>query len=430
MKFSKIVLPNGLRLITVPMPDNPAVTVLVMVEAGSKYETKEVNGLSHFLEHMVFKGTTKRPKAIDISRELDSIGAHYNAFTAQEFTGYFAKAASRHLGTVLDIVSDMYVDPLFEPAEIAKEKGVIVEEIRMYQDLPQQHVHDVFMELLYGDQPAGWNVAGTEATVKSFSRSQFVDYRSKQYVAEATTVMVAGSFDESKIVKSVEKAFKKVLHGKKAGKPAVAEGSQSAPQARAEFKETDQTHLVIGVRTFSIFDARAPAMHVLSTVLGRGMSSRLFSKMRDELGICYYVKTEHNPFTDHGFLSIAAGLDNARVEEGVKGILGECSRLANEPVGAAELRKAKDYLSGTTMLELETSDARAEFCGYQEVLKHAIESPDEIIRKIDAVTAADVQKLAGDIFVDRNLNMAVIGKFRDAEPFKRYFTFDAERTTN
>ena len=184
MQFNKKTLENGLRIITVPMVDNPSVTVLVMVEAGSKYENKETSGLSHFLEHMVFKGTPKRPKAIDISRELDSIGSHYNAFTSQEFTGYYAKADKRHLDTIIDVVSDMYNNPLFDEEEIKKEKGVIVEEIRMYQDLPQQHVQNVFMELLYGDTPAGWNIAGTESNVKSFNRDQFIKYRNDQYLAD------------------------------------------------------------------------------------------------------------------------------------------------------------------------------------------------------------------------------------------------------
>src|SRR4051812_42790493 len=174
MKFNKTTLNNGLRLITVPMKDNPAVTVLVLVEAGSKYESKNESGLSHFLEHMVFKGTTKRPKASMISRELDSIGAHYNAFTGQEYTGYYAKVDQKHLDLALDIVGDMYVDPLLDAAEIEKEKGVIIEEIRMYQDLPHRHVQDLFMELVYGDQPVGWNVAGTEESVKSFTRDHFL----------------------------------------------------------------------------------------------------------------------------------------------------------------------------------------------------------------------------------------------------------------
>ena len=271
MKFSKTILPNGLRLVLAPMPDNPSVTVLLMVETGSKYESKEQSGLSHFLEHIVFNGTPKRPKAIDISRELDSIGAHYNAFTAQEFTGYYAKAAAGHFDTILDVVSDMYLHPLFDENEIAKEKGVIVEEIRMYQDLPQAHVHDIFMSLLYGDQPAGWNVAGTEANVKSFNREDFISYRSDHYVAGATTVIIGGSFDEKKAAAAVEEAFAGISAGAKGDKTAV-DDTQKAPAVKTEFKETDQTHIVIGVRTFPVKDPRIPAMHVLSTILGRGMS--------------------------------------------------------------------------------------------------------------------------------------------------------------
>lgn len=358
MKFSKKILKNGLRVITVPMVDNPSVTVLVMVRAGSKYETKKESGLSHFLEHMVFKGTPKRPKAIDISRELDGIGAQYNAFTAQECTGYYAKADARHTDSILDVVSDMYLNPLFDAKEMEKEKGVIIEEIRMYQDLPQRHVHDIFMELVYGNQPVGWNIAGTEEIVKSFTRDALVSYRENHYVGEATTVIVAGSFKESEMVKKIEKTFGSVSTDSMEDKLKVTE-SQKVPQIKTSFKETDQTHLVIGVRTFPIKDKRIPTMEVLSTVLGHGMSSRLFSKMRDQLGICYYIKTNHDPFTDHGVLTISAGVDNARVEEAVKGILGECERLKTESVSPAEMKKAKDYIAGTTMLELETSDARA-----------------------------------------------------------------------
>jgi predicted Zn-dependent peptidase len=207
MKFNKKTLENGLRIITVPMVDNPSVTVLVMVEAGSKYENKTTNGLSHFLEHMVFKGTPRRPKAIDISKELDSIGSHYNAFTTQEFTGYYAKVDKRHLDTVIDVVSDMYNNPLFDEEEIKKEKGVIAEEIKMYQDLPQQHVQDVFMELLYGDTPTGWNVAGTVENVKSFTREDFIKYRSQHYLASSTIVVVSGSIDENETIGKIEKAF-------------------------------------------------------------------------------------------------------------------------------------------------------------------------------------------------------------------------------
>lgn len=409
MKFKKITLKNGLRIITVPMPDNPAITVLVMVEAGSKYEDKKNNGISHFLEHMVFKGSSRRPKASDISRELDSIGTHYNAFTSHEFTGYYAKADKKHLSNILDIVSDMYQNPIFDINEMQKEKGVIVEEIRMYNDLPQRKVQDVFMELLYGDQPAGWNIAGSEDNVRAFTRKQLNDYRNKHYVANATTVVVSGSFIESSIVKMIEDSFAKIPTDDKHTKLEVKE-SQSSPQIKILEKETDQTHLVIGVRTFPINDPRIPIVNVLSTILGRGMSSRLFSKMRDELGICYYIKADHEAFTDHGVLSIVAGVDNSRVKRGIEGILEECKRLRDELVPQNEIKKAKDYISGTTMLELETSDARAEFLGYQEILKRKMESPEELIEKINAVTAEQVRDLAREIFVNDKLNMALIGK--------------------
>ncbi|MCX6716246.1 MAG: pitrilysin family protein [Candidatus Taylorbacteria bacterium] len=409
MKFNKTTLKNGVRLITIPMIDNPSIAVLVMVEAGSKYENKKNNGISHFLEHMVFKGTPKRPKMSDISRELDGIGAHYNAFTGQEVTGYWVKADARHLDTALDVVSDMYLNPLFDEKEIEKEKGVIIEEMRMYRDLPQRHVHDVLSELMHGDQPAGWNIIGTEENIRSFSRDSFVSYRNDHYVGSATIVTVAGSFDEKDIIDRVEKAFIKISTVEKKGKLPVKE-SQKSPAVKTEYKETDQTHLVIAVRTFSIHDPRIPAMQVLSTILGGGMSSRLFTKMRDELGICYYIRASNDPFTDHGDLTISAGVDNGRVEIAVKEILAACAQLKTKLVGQAELKKAKDYIAGTTLLELETSEARAEFAGGEEILKGKIESPEEHISKVNAVTAADIQRLAQEIFVDSGLNLALVGR--------------------
>ena len=423
MTFKTTTLKSGLRIITVPMQDNPSVTVLVMVRTGSKYETKDINGLSHFLEHMCFKGTEKRPKASDISRELDSIGAHYNAFTGQEFTGYYAKAASKHADKIVDVISDMYLHPIFDAKELEKEKGVIIEEIRMYNDLPQRKVGDVFMKLLYGDQPAGWDIAGPEETIKTLNREKMIAYRTAHYTTKGTTVIVSGSFDEKDMLEKITKAFEKADDRKPADKLAVKE-SQDKPAIATTYKETDQTHLIIGFRSFPINDKRMSTMQVLVSILGGGMSSRLFSKMRDQLGICYYIKTDNDSFTDHGVLSIAAGVDNSRVEEGIKGILEECRRIKNEPVGAEELQKSKDYISGTTMLGLETSDARAEFCAYQDALKGKVESPDELIEKVRAVTAADVGKLAKEIFVDKGLNMALIGRFKDSEPFKKYFTVD------
>jgi len=421
MKFKKTTLRNGLRVITVPMQDNPAVTILVMVSAGSKYETKALNGISHFLEHMVFKGTPKRPKASDISRELDGLGAQYNAFTSQEYTGYYAKVDSRHFDTALDIISDMYQNPLFEEGEIVKEKGVIIEEMKMYKDLPQRHVHDVLAELMFGDQPTGWSIIGTEKNIKSFNRSHFVEYRKKHYVSSATTVIFSGSIREDEVIKKAEKLFSKISKDKKCPKLPVKE-SQNKPAIKLAHKDTDQTHLVIALRTFPILDKRMSIMRVLSAILGQGMSSRLFSKMRDELGICYYIKTSHNPNTDHGDLTISAGVDNKRVDLGIKHILIELKRMKDELVSPEELKKAKDYISGTTMLELETSDAQAEFVGYQEILKGEIELPENIIKEINKVTAEEVRDLAREIFIDEGLNMAIIGPYKDKKRFRPLLT--------
>ncbi len=423
MKFTKTTLANGLRLVTIPIPENPSVTVLVMVAAGSKYETKDISGISHFLEHMVFKGTPRRPSASDISRELDAIGAQYNAFTSQEFTGYYAKADAKHLDRVLDVVADMCQNPLFDESEIAKEKGVIIEELRMYRDLPQHRVHNVLTNLLYGDQPAGWEVIGTEETIKSFTRQSFLEYRAHHYVASATTVVVSGNLEEVSVRKAVEQAFDKISTEGKGSKLPVLE-KQTAPALRIEAKDTDQTHLVLAVRTFPILDSRAPIMQVLTAVLGGGMSSRLFSKMRDELGICYYIRASHDPSTDHGSFTIAAGVDNSRVVEGLRGIIGECRRLKDELVPAAELQKAKDYLAGTTMLELETSDAQAEFVGLQEILKSQVETPQEFIAKISAVTAEQIQTLAREIFVDKGLNLALVGRSKEQD-LRPILTFQA-----
>ena len=404
------------------MKESPAVTVFVVVETGSKYETKEINGISHFLEHMVFKGTPKRPHASAIARELDGLGSDYNAFTGDEYTGYYAKVDRRHLDTALDIISDMYLNPLLPENEIKKEKGVIIEEIRMYKDQPKRQVSDAMGELLYGDQPAGRSITGPEENIRKFDRSTFLSYRAEHYVASATTVIVSGSVNEKEVVKKVEKLFKDIPMTPKAGKLAVKE-SQTKPALKVVHKETDQTHLIIGLRTFAGGDKRARAMRVLSAILGGSMSSRLFSKMRDELGICYYVYSSHSTWTDHGFLGISAGVDTTRVDLAITTILAEIKRFTTELVTSEELKRAKDYIAGTMMLGLETSDSQAEFAGFQEILLKKIKTPEEIIKEIKKVTAKDIRDLAETFFSDKGLNLAIIGPYKDAPRFEKLLTF-------
>ncbi len=413
MHYSKKILDNGLRVITVPNTDSLAATILVLTETGSKYETPKTNGLAHFLEHMLFKGTPTRPKSIDISHELESIGAQYNAFTSQEYTGYYAKVSSRHFEKALDIISDMYTHPLLEESEIQKEKGVISEEIRMYQDMPHRHVQDMIMELLYGDTPAGWNIAGKVETVKSFTRQDFINYRKEHYTTGTTIVVVSGNYGDI----DIESRFKDVPVGQKSNKVPVTD-EQSEPQVLIENKETDQTHLVIGIRGLSVQSPRTPVARILAHVLGGGMSSRLFERLRTKMGVGYYVHASHDAYTDHGVFSISTGVDKARVDEVVTAILEECRLLIDTKVSDAELDRTKNNIIGSLELGLETSDAQGEFFGFQEVLKGKIETAEEVNTKIMKVTSEQVQDLAKELFVDKNLNIALVGSYPDKGKLK------------
>jgi predicted Zn-dependent peptidase len=414
--YTRTVAKNGMRVILAPQPSSVATTILVLVEAGSKYETKEINGLSHFLEHMCFKGTTKRPKAINIAGELDGLGAEYNAFTSQEWTGYYVKVAKQKGEQALEIISDLYLNPVFDAAEIEKEKGVIIEEMNMYEDMPQRRVQDLFQELLYGDQPAGWKIDGTKEVIRSITRDNFLKYRGAHYVARATAIVVAGAFDEKTFVRNIENQFSVLSEGEKAGKMKTIE-KQSKPEVIIKHKESDQTHLVLGCRAFNAFDDRRYVLEIMGDIVGGGMSSRLFQKVREELGAAYYVRAGADLFTDHGFFEVSAGIDHAKIDIVIKAILHELHRLTVETVSPLELARAKDHLSGRLLLGLETSDALAMYYGGQEILRQGIEVPESLVRRIQEVSGDDIKSLAREIFREDRLNLALIGPYKDKEPF-------------
>ncbi len=415
MKPIRKVLPNGLRLIVVPMKDNPTVTVTVLVETGSKYEKKEENGLSHFLEHMCFKGTTKRPSAMDISRELDGLGAQSNAFTSHEYTGYYAKGAVKHFAKLMDVIADVYLHSTFPEEEIEKEKGVIVEEINMYEDMPHRKVQELFMKLLYKDTPAGWSITGTADTVRSFKRDDFIRYHKAHYVPSATVVIISGGISGDDAESKVEEYFSKMEHGEKDGKQKVID-SQSAPTVLIAEKKTDQTHFVFGTRAFPITDEdRTPVVSVMATILAGGMSSRLFQRLREDLGACYYVRGMNDPFTDHGFIEIAVGADSSRVDMIVSEVVKACQMMKEEKVGEDELERVKEYLIGNMMLELESSDAFAQFYGSQEILNRPLRTVEEIAERVRRVTADDIQRVAKEIWQNKSLNLALIGPYEKSE---------------
>ncbi|KKU91640.1 MAG: Peptidase, M16 family [Candidatus Jorgensenbacteria bacterium GW2011_GWA1_48_11] len=410
--FEKKVLANGLRVILVPESQSLATTALVLVEAGSKYETKDINGLSHFLEHICFKGTKARPRAIDIASELDGLGAQYNAFTSQEYTGYYTKVRNEKIDKALEIITDLYIDPVFDEKEIEKEKGVIIEEMNLYEDTPYRKIQDLFLGLVYGDQPAGWAVLGRKEVILKLKRSDFLAYRRRHYLPQSTVVIVAGGFQKEKMLEQIEAHFSKLPGGGKEKKIPVAE-SQSKPEEIIRFKESDQTHLVLGFRAFSAFDERKYALEVLADILGGGMGSRLFQKIREEMGAAYYVRASTDLSTDHGLMTVSAGVQHQKVEAVIQVILEEFNRLAKERVLPADLQRAKEHLVGNLFLSLETSDETSSFYGVQEIMGLEPISPQAVARKIQAVTSEEIQAAAKSLFNNESLNLALIGPFKE-----------------
>jgi len=416
--FKKTTIKNGLRIITVPQKNTQSLTVLVLVGTGSKYEKKEISGISHFLEHMYFKGTKKRPSTIAIAETLDKVGGIYNAFTAEEYTGYFAKIALSHFDLALDWVSDIFLNSTLPEKEVEKEKGVIIEEINMRQDHPIEYIQILWSKLLYGDQPAGWDIAGTKESVADMTRGKLIDYMKKQYVASNTIVSIAGNFNESLAIKKVKEFFSKIKTRKSIEEPKVVDRQQK-PNLLLHFRETDQTHLSLGVRSFNLFHPKRYAQDLLAIILGGMMSSRLFIEVRCKLGIAYYINTNSEANPDTGFLSTQTGLDNKNVEKGILTILKEYKKISQKKVPISELKKAKDYLNGKTMLLLESSDAQASFYAGQELLENKILTPKEIFAKIDKITQDDILKVAQEIFRPEKLNLALIGPFKDKKPFEK-----------
>ncbi len=422
MKYTKTILPNGTRVIFVPTRDNPSATVMVACETGSKYESKVENGLAHFLEHMLFKGTPTRTSALAISTELDAIGAESNAFTSEEVTAYYAKSEKRHWQKLLDVVSDIYLHPVFPANDLEKERGVILQEISMYEDLPQRYVWEVLGALLYGDTPAGRSTIGTKENVKSFSREDFLAYHAKHYVPAKTIVVIAGDLPPAMVLKEVKKIFSSQLKKKKVGKEKVRV-QQEAPALRIKRKPSDQTHMVMAFHGYRAGDPRAMKAAVLMGILGAGMSSRLFQRLREEMGACYYVSASHSVATDHGFASIATGIDKARAAEVIQALLEECRRLTLEEVSASELQKVKDYMASHLSMSLETTDALANYCVGEEIVHGEVRVPSALEAEMRKVTAADVRRVAKALFTDNNLSVAMVGDLSDEKGLRKVLTF-------
>jgi predicted Zn-dependent peptidase len=393
-----------------------SVTVLVLVGAGSRYETKRNSGISHFLEHMAFKGTEGRPSALEISSIIDGMGGEFNAFTSKEYTGYFIKSAKGRIETSFDVLSDMLMHSKLDPLEIQKERGVIIEEINLYEDMPVRKIGDVYEQLLYGDTPMGRDIAGEKEVIQRIGREDFIDYMGKLYSADNITVVVAGGVKTSEAVALVEKYFSSMKRFK-TDRPLKVVEKQDKPQVFIKDKVTEQIHIAMGVRTVSVHSDKRYILSVLAAILGGGMSSRLFHEVREKRGLAYYVRSSSDEYDDAGTLVSTAGIDPKRVEEAIKVIVDEYAKVGAGEMNLKdeELRKAKEFLKGHLVLELEDSKSVAVYYAIQELLEDRVENPNEVIEKIDRVTVKDVEAVGREFFRNTGLNLALIGKFEDRQ---------------
>lgn len=425
MNFTKTTLSNGLRVILTPMLSMESATVQIAVNAGTRNEKKKVNGIAHFLEHMVFKGTEKYPSAQAISSAIDSIGAEANANTGKERTAFHIKAWERHLSLAFDILSSFIKSPLLDPKEIERESGVIIQEIAMYEDLPMQKAPSIFEELLYEPTSLGWDIVGKKETVEAIKKEDFVGFMRKLYTPQSMVLSIAGKFNKDAVLKLAEDYFGDI---KGRGEVKIVKETDKAPEdnltkkpeVKLVNKKTEQTHMVLGVRAFPLRHVNRYRASVLGTILGGGMSSRLFTEIRERRGLAYYVRGEIGDYTDKGYFAVRAGIRNEAAEEAVKVILAELEKTTRPgEIKEVELSKAKEYLKGRIALGLEDTHAVADFYGDQELFEGDLKSIDDIIKKIDEVTIEDVVGLAKELFVEKRLNLAMIGPDGDKEKFEQ-----------
>ena len=421
--FERSVLPNGLRVVTAPMPQAKSVACFVMLAVGSRYETRETSGIAHFAEHMFFKGTERRPTARAIAGEIDSIGGEFNAFTGKEYTGYYVKCAAEHRDVALDVLVDMLRHSKFDPEEIEREKGVIVEEMNMYYDTPRDYLEGVYDELLYGDTPLGWDIIGTKETVRGATRETFLDYLDRWYRAPRMVAGVAGNVGDDAVAR-LEELLGDVADGA-AGTPDAIAWEQDGPRVKVHTKQSDQAHVRLGVHSYPLDHPDRYALALLATVLGGGMSSRLFSEVRERRGLAYYIYGYNHAYTDTGTLYAQGGVDIDRIDEAVRTIVGEFGRIADERVEPDELEKARNFAKGRLILSLEDPKGTILFGLRSEVLEGRLREPDEVLAGFDAVTVDDVQRVAQDIIRENRLNLAAIGPFDDPGRFEKLLALSA-----
>ena len=408
------VLDSGARLITAPMPARQSVSVALMFGVGSRYESRELAGISHFVEHMLFKGSDRYPGSKEVAEAIEGIGGELNAATDKEATMYWARVPGDRLNEAVSVLCDMVLHPLMVEEEVDKEREVIIEELRMYRDSPGDHVHTVFEEMIWPDHPLGWDIAGTEENLPGVDGSRMRDHLRDHYSAQDLVAVIAGNIDHDAALEAVTPFMAGWRKGERSTY-AAATPLTLGPTVQLISRPTEQVNIVLGTRCIDYFHPDRYAIDMMNTVLGEGMSSRLFLEVRERLGLCYDVHSWAGKMADTGSAGVYIGTDPKRAEEALKAVMHELHRMAEETVGANELEKARAYLKGRMVLRLESTGAVSTWLGGQELLTNKIIPMEETLAALDAVTAADVTRLARETYAEQAIQLAAIGPIKSEE---------------
>jgi predicted Zn-dependent peptidase len=408
---------NGLTVATAEMPHMASVSLGIWVGVGGRCEAEKESGISHFIEHLLFKGTRRRT-AREISQAVEGIGGYLNAFTSEEHTCFYSRARYDRFDELLDVLADMFLNSAFEPAEIAKEREVIKEELAMYMDQPQQYVQELMNATLWPGQPLGRSITGTEKTLDAISRRQILDFQRSRYTANGTLIAAAGRLTHRQVVRAARRYAAKFHAGARPGF-APAASAQAKPVVALCTKKTEQTQIAFGVRACSRHDERRHALRLLNAVLGENMSSRLFQTVREDRGLAYSIYSGNSFFDDTGDLVISAGLDLANLEKTLKIILRELKRLREEPVPAAELGRARDYLVGQLDLSLESAENQMMWAGEQWLGYGRIYAPERVKQRLSRVSAAEVRAAAREYLRPDQFNLALVSPLKSARGLEK-----------
>lgn len=409
--------PTGLTIASAEMPHMASVSIGIWVGVGSRYEPAELNGASHLIEHMLFKGTRRR-SAKEISQEVEGLGGYLNAFTSEEITCFHAKASNEHLPELLDVLMDMLLGSRFDPAELDKEREVIKEEMAMYLDEPQHQVQELLNSTLWPDQPLGRPITGTNKVLDGISRDALTGFLRRHYLANRTLIVAAGRLKHGQLVRATQPYVHRIKPGSQLAFP-PAWSRQEKPVVRLFTKKTEQTQLALGIRAFSRHDPRRFALRLLSTILGENMSSRLFQVLREDRGLAYSVYSTPSFFEDAGDFVIYAGLDTDNLPGALRLIMAELRRLIDKPPKPSELKRARDYVIGQIDLSLEGTENRMNWMGEQLLGYGRIYSPADFKRRLTHVTPAEIQAVAQDLFRPDRLNLALVSPLKQDRHFHR-----------